>query len=97
MIQHFFIPFIDTDFICCKCGVVVVNADQMQAFVDHDECIPDYDPRCAETREAIKLHIEELDELELVSLYTPPSFQELQRYNDWLNSADPVKALWDIK
>ena len=97
MAQHVFIPFVDTDYICRKCGVVVANTLQMRAFIDHDDCIPDHDPRCAETNEAIRLHMDEWSEVESIPIYTPSTLQELKRFYDWLNSADPVKALWGIK
>lgn len=98
MAQHFFIPFIDGDFICRKCGVVVTNARQMSAFITHDDCIPDHHPRCSETSEAVRLHIEQVSELEPIPMvYTPSSFQSLKEYMDWLNSADPVKELWGCK
>lgn len=99
MAQHVFTPFVSGDFICCKCGVVVIDVCQMQIFNDHDDCISDHDPRCAETSEAIKLHIEEMGELEAISYpyYTPSSRLELKQFMDWLNLADPVKALWGIR
>lgn len=70
MHKHAFVPFTGTDFICRKCGQVAANTRQIQSLVDHQECISDDDPKCADTMKGVldaieneKLSIDNIDDV----------------------------------
>jgi len=88
---HVFVSFVGDECICLKCGLIVPTGNQIRSYARDFECVSSASTRAAITRDAIKRHIGELRE---DNLYTPSILKSYKLSLDWLNSPDPVKALW---
>lgn len=104
---HTFVSYLDSGYVCKKCGAFAEHFDNVRRLIEYSACLEPSDPRCGETAQRINVAIaayhktgermyipvHEVDQ-PCCPISTP---EERQEFENWLNSPDPIKALWGIE